>query len=158
MVVVAVIGVLAALAAPNITKRIERVRAEEEAARIQEGLITYRNAARTKRVCVEVRIIFADHRLEPTVYQQGCSTVDGTTILPSVSLNTKRVTLSSLIREVDGAALTTAPNNKFYFTHSGSMLGPAKTEVGPVLLSYLVGGSGRTLRVFPATGIVKERR
>lgn len=151
-VVVAIIGVLSALAAPNLTKRIDHLRAEEEAARVFEALTAYRNTARTKRVCIRVVANLTTHQLLPTALEQGCTTSVTSVIPASVTLNQKHVQLSSLMYETTATAVT---GTTFYFAHDGSVLGHLKTEVGPLLLSYRLKGAGRTLRIFPATGLVR---
>jgi prepilin-type N-terminal cleavage/methylation domain-containing protein len=57
MTVVAIIGVVAAMAIPNVNQRIQVEREAAALAEVRGALTSFRNLARTKVVCVQVAVV-----------------------------------------------------------------------------------------------------
>lgn len=140
MVVVALIGIFAALAVPNMTERIEAQKAEYEVLKVEDALTRFRNLSRVRVVCVEVQVV--GNSLQATPYLD-CDPLANPQAVETVAFNPKYVTLGA----ITGPGLV---GNLTYKKDGGhGLAGPAQ------LALTLPTGGARTIKIFPATGYVR---
>lgn len=140
MVVVALIGVMAALAVPNLRDRITETKRDAELAKVRDTLVRFRNLSRVKMVCVELVVTASSITARP--YRSCNGSLSGPTG------DNQTVTFASLVSlsAITGPGLA----GNFVFQKSG---GHALT--GPAELAVTAGTTTKTFKIFPATGLVR---
>lgn len=161
MVVVAIIGILAAIAAPSASEMLQRQRVMDDVQKVVAGLQNARNFARTRLRCVEVvvspkEIVVTPYAAGPSVSDNPCALVSaeddsGDVITDqSFKIEVKHVTLGSFSApDLGGNLWFDRRAATFDHTDGKSLFSPAE------LTMTAASGGPFTVRVYPATGAVR---
>lgn len=143
-VVMVIVGVLAAVAVPNLNDRIAMYKEDEALAGVQAAMTRFRNLSRTKVVCVEVKIEL--NTLTATPYKE-CDPLDDAIDLPLPEAFDPRI-----IDLLDFTAPGLVGDPVFQKRGGLDLEGPLLLRVQSVRTAKI-----HTLEVYPATGLVRRR-
>jgi prepilin-type N-terminal cleavage/methylation domain-containing protein len=141
MVVVAIVGVLAALTLPGISEMTRERRAAGEFAKLRNALVQSRNLARSLRRCVEVEVV-ADSA-EMTAYPMSSCADDGTRI------DARKKTFS-FESYVSLFAFSTDTGILRFHDLGGTL------EAEPVTIAMTSGNRTKTYAILPGIGAIRE--
>jgi hypothetical protein len=143
MVVVGIVGVLSAIAVPNVRDIIRQREDDGALAELKGHLTRFRNLSRTKVVCVQVRI--DGNQLIGTPYLQ-CDPLANPLAEESFTFDSKRI-------EIVGFTAPGLVGDPIYNKRGGLMLD------GPLTLTAKTRRDNVThaFTIFPATGLVRSK-
>jgi len=142
-VVMVIVGVLAAVAVPNLNDRIAMYKEDEALAGVQAAMTRFRNLSRTKVVCVEVKIEL--NSLSATPYKQ-CDPLDDALDVLVEPFNPRIIDL------LDFTAPGLVGDPVFQKRGGLDLEGPLLLRVQSVRTGQI-----HTLEIYPATGLVRRR-
>lgn len=142
MVVVGLVGVMAALAAPSMTTTLQRERTREDAAEVRSALLRLRSWARSTRTCVWVTV--ASNTI--TGEQRNAGTGETCTSTATGESRSFAIDLGLTV-----GAFDTVSGGVEFNKDGGANLSTVATMP-------LTGQVSRQLRVWPYTGLVTEGR
>lgn len=162
MIVIAIIGLLAAVAVPSATEMLRRQRITEEAERVVQGLQQARNFARTRLRCVELVVdakelvatpYAADWDTEESESDSPCPGVAGGTATPltanAIRVKVKYINLADFSATGLGGNLWFDRRAATYDASTDkALLHPAEMTISSPLGPFKV-------RIYPATGAVR---
>jgi prepilin-type N-terminal cleavage/methylation domain-containing protein len=159
MIVIAIIGILAAIAVPAATEMLRRQRIHDDVQKVVAGLQQIRNFARTRLRCVEVSV--SSNQIVATPYAAGplptgnpCAGVlaeaDAVLSDQTITIDVEHVTLGSFSGSGLGGTLWFDRRAAtFDQTNGKELLGPVE------MVMTAADGGTFTVRVYPATGAVR---
>lgn len=158
MLVVAIVGVLAALAVPSAQGQLQRQRVSDEVQKVASGLTDIRNYARTRLRCVEV--VVSEKQIVATPYEGDIAAPLAPCADPGAALTDEQIVVS--VAEVSlGTFAGPGLDGDLWFDRRAATFDGHDDEllVDPVTLAITAPiGGPFSIRVFPATGTVRVVR
>jgi prepilin-type N-terminal cleavage/methylation domain-containing protein len=144
IVVVAIAGVLAALAAPSVQALVQTRRSSIEVAKVQAALEGARDDARARLRCIRVR-------------KSGDATLTLDELAPIAGASTCGNTIASTeTRTFDARAVRIASNIDITFTRAGSVAGNVDVDLTIIALRPDAGPRTYDFRVYRTLGLVRR--
>ena len=148
MVVVAMMGVMAAVALPNIVNGVRRADGERATLQVAGGIVAARDAARTRGACVDFVQEPAAPAAGPYVLRTAQVPCPGST---GLSVLIAEVRLPTVLRELSmRPARERSPIGTVHFDPEGATSNPFDV----VEITTAIDGVKRTVTVFPVAGVV----